>query len=234
MNLLLDTNTLRVSREFLQYIPTPEPTETWKPVPHHKIAGTISDEAKSRGYIIASEEYGLSRDGKKMFGVLKFHPEGHPEYTRALGIRNSHDKTLALGIVAGLSVIVCSNLCFGGGTTIYRKHTSGIDEDKLIPQAFDCLQIQYARLEARVTELHYEMLSVDEAKLTVVRAAENRAIASCDILQVLREFKTPRHEEFRTPSAWSLYNAFTETAKKYSPMRAEYCYKSLGRLFRLE
>ena len=32
---------------------------------------------------------------------------------------------------------------------------------------------------------------------------------------------------------WSLYNGFTETAKKYSPMRADHCYRSLAKLFGL-
>ena len=48
------------------------------------------------------------------------------------------------------------------------------------------------------------------------------------------EFKHPRHEEFEEPTRWSLLNAFTETAKKYSPARADQCYRSLTRLFGLD
>ena len=43
-----------------------------------------------------------------------------------------------------------------------------------------------------------------------------------------------RHEEFAEPTRWSLLNAFTETAKKYSPARADQCYRSLTRLFGLD
>ena len=65
-------------------------------------------------------------------------------------------------------------------------------------------------------------------------AAERQAIPSCDILSVWKEFKHPRHEEFAEPTRWSLLNAFTETAKKYSPARADQCYRSLTRLFGLD
>ena len=53
-------------------------------------------------------------------------------------------------------------------------------------------------------------------------------------VSVWKEFKHPRHEEFAEPTRWSLLNAFTETAKKYSPARADQCYRSLTRLFGLD
>ena len=65
-------------------------------------------------------------------------------------------------------------------------------------------------------------------------AAERQAIPSCDILNVWKEFKHPQHEEFSEPTRWSLLTAFTETAKKYSPARADQCYRSLTRLFGLD
>lgn len=166
-----------------------------------------------------------------MFGVLKFAPQGNPEYTRALGIRNSHDKSFALGLVVGVNVLVCSNMAFGGETTIHRKHTSGIEIETLIPQAFDKLDYQYVRLEERINGMKLETVSIDAARVITVMAAEIRAIPSCDIIEVMNEFKQPRHEEFSAPTKWSLYNGFTETAKKYSPARADYCYRKLAELF---
>lgn len=232
MTLLLSQSD-RISKDELKKIETPSATATWIPVPHYDLAVMIGNEAVKRGYEVVSEEYGLSKDNSKMFGVIRFHPHGHPEYTRALGIRNSHDKTLPVGLVAGLSILVCDNLCFGGAAKIQRKHTSGIDLIDLIPNAFDAIDQQYVKLETRVNELKRELLSIDEAKLVTVRAAEMKAIPSCDIIPVLKEFKNPQHDSFRYNNAWSLYNAFTETAKKYSSPRADLCYKVLGDLFRL-
>ena len=76
--------------------------------------------------------------------------------------------------------------------------------------------------------------SDDEARAVIVRAAEMNAINSCDIVPVFREFKQPRHAEFREPTRWSLLNAFTEYAKKYSPGRADVCHRGVTRLFGLD
>jgi hypothetical protein len=224
----------RVSREELKYISTPMSTHSWKPVPHYEIAEMIADEAKARNFDILSEEYGLNPAGTKMFGVLRFQPDGHPEYARALGIRNSNDKQLALGMTAGVSVFVCENLCFHGTSIVYRKHTSGIRLREVIPEAFDRIELQYAALDVRITTLKSERVSINEARITVVMAAEIRAIPSCDIIEVLEEFREPRHEEFSLPNKWSLYNSFTETAKKYSPARADKCYRGLAQIFDLK
>jgi hypothetical protein len=65
-------------------------------------------------------------------------------------------------------------------------------------------------------------------------AAEMKAIPSCDILPVLDEFRKPRHEEFKARTRWSLLNAFTETAKKYSAPRFDLCQRKLSELFKLD
>jgi len=232
-NLLLHCGAERVTRDELRNVYTPMPTATHKPIPHIQIAELITAEAEHRGFDIASEEYGLNSAGSKMFGVLRFHQNGHPEHSRALGFRNSHDKSMAVGLTVGLNILVCSNLAFGGDTTIHRKHTSGIEIEELIPEAFDNLTHQFIRLEHNVDRLKVEAITIDIAKLVTVKAAELKVIPSCDILPVLNEFQNPRHEEFADHSRWSLYNSFTEVAKKYSPARADQCYRRLGELFNL-
>tara|TARA_B100000609_G_C17204347_1_gene430002 strand:- start:1049 stop:1756 length:708 start_codon:yes stop_codon:yes gene_type:complete len=232
-NLLLHCGATRVSRDELAFVPTPKATSSWKPVPHRQVAELVCEETAKRGYEVVSEEYGLNPAGTRMFAVLRFHPEGHPEYSRCIGFRNSHDKSMALGITAGLTIIVCDNLCFGGETTIHRRHTSGIEVEGLIPNAFDNLSYQFQRLEDNVAEMKLRPISITGAKLLTVQAAEEKVIASCDILPVLNEFREPRHEEFRPQNLWSLYNSFTELAKKYSPARSDQCYRGLAKLFAL-
>jgi hypothetical protein len=232
-DLLLHCGSTRVTRDVLDCIPTPEATSSWKPVPHALVADLVHNETANRGYEVISEEYGLNPAGTRMFGVLRFHPEGHPEYSRCIGFRNSHDKSIAVGITAGLVVCVCDNMCFGGETTIHRRHTSGIELDELIPQAFENLAHQFIRLENNVTEMKLQAISISAAKLLIVKAAEKKVINSSDIIPVLDEFRTPRHIEFAERNRWSLYNSFTELAKKYSPARADQCYRGLSKLFAL-
>ncbi len=232
-HLMLSCGSERVSRDVLRWVATPKETDTWKPVPHYDVAELVTSVAEKRGYQIVSEEYGLNPSGSKMFGVLRFHPEGHPEFSRALGVRNSHDKSFALGLTVGLNVIVCSNLAFGGETTITRRHTSGIDIDQLVPQAFGNLEQQFIRLEMNVGLLKSKPVSLNEARIIAVRAAEHDVIPSSDIVPVLKEFQEPCHEEFSDRNRWSLYNCFTEVAKKYTPCRADKCYRGLADLFKL-
>jgi uncharacterized protein DUF932 len=232
-NLILHCGSERVSRSDLKDVLTPVPTSTHKPVPHIQIAELICHEAQHRGYAITSEEYGLNPTGSKMFGVLRFHPEGNPEYSRALGLRNSHDKSMSVGLTVGLSVLVCDNMCFGGESTIRRKHTSGIEIEELIPQAFENLEHQFIRLERDVDGLKIQSISVSGAKLLTVKAADFGVINSSDIIPVLNEFRTPRHEEFADKNRWSLYNSFTEVAKKYTPARSNQFYRGIGKLFEL-
>lgn len=232
--LILHCGAEKMTREELRAIPTPQPTRTWKPVSHFEAATLVAFEAESRGYSIAQEEYGVTPTGTKMFGVLRFAQQGLAGMTRALGIRNSNDKSLALSIVAGERITVCDNLLLSGSITIHRKHTSGIVVEELVSGAFDRLAEEFAKLEANVMRLKMEPITEDDARIAVVRAAEIRAIPSCDILNVLDVFRNPQHEEFRERTRWSLYNSFTENVKKYSPARADMCYRRLGKMFGLE
>ena len=74
----------------------------------------------------------------------------------------------------------------------------------------------------------------DEARSSIVRAAELGVINSSDILPVYREFKKPSHVEFKEPTRWSLMNALSEIVKKYTPQRVDYSYRALNRAFGLD
>jgi hypothetical protein len=58
-----------------------------------------------------------------------------------VGIRNSHDKAFAAGIIAGAQVLVCDNLCFSGEILLARKHTGHIHYD--LPVMVTILSIAY-------------------------------------------------------------------------------------------
>ena len=192
--LIMHAGGKRVERSELALIPTPEPTKTYMPVPHLKAAELVVAETARRGYQIAAEEYGLSKDGSKMFGVLRFNPDGRPDMTRCLGFRNSHDKTLAFGLTVGVRVLVCDNLAFGGEETFRRKHTSCLDIVSMIPDVFNKLTGQFKMLEERIDCLKACSISIDDARVMTVMAAELKAIPSCDIVQVLDTFRNPPHE----------------------------------------
>ena len=123
---------------------------------------------------------------------------------------------------------------FGGSTVLKRRHTSRIELNGLVVEAIDALEDDFLTLETVAEDLKIQFVRADTARAAIVKAAEAGAVNSCDIVPIFREFKEPRHEEFAEPTRWALLNAFTENAKKYSPARADQCYRGLTRLFGLD
>jgi len=224
-----------VSRDEVAHIKTPSSTDTWRPVPHIDVIEAVTEVIKAHSWDIADERFGLASEGQKMFGVMEITRSSSPQWHRCIGIRNSHDKSLAVGLSAGIVVLVCSNLAFGGTRLINRKHTSRIDLNELIDRAVASLEDDFLTTETRCEDLKDEyMKDDDEARSCIVRAAELGVINSSDILPVYREYKEPSHEEFREPTRWSLLNAFTEIVKKYPTQRMDHSYLALNRAFGLD
>ena len=224
-----------VGRDEIALVPTPDATASWKPVPHSDVIEAVTEVVYTHNWQILEEQYGLARDGQRMFGVIRINKSSSSEWSRCIGIRNSHDKSFAAGLTAGISVRVCSNMAFGGTTVIKRRHTSRIELCDLVNRAVETLENEFLILEDVAEELKIKYLeSDDEARSRIVRAAEIGAINSSDIVPVYKEFKNPSHEEFLEPTRWSLLNAFTETIKKYTPQRVDVSYAALNRCFGLD
>jgi len=224
-----------VSRDEVACIDTPSSTDTWRPVPHIDVIEAVTEVIKAHDWSIEGEKFGLASDGRKMFGVMEISRSSSPEWHRCVGIRNSHDKSFAVGLSAGIVVCVCTNLAFGGTTVVKRRHTSGIVLTELIDRAVASLEDDFLTVESVSEELKDAYLkNDDEARSCIVRAAELGVINSSDILPVYREYKQPSHKEFSEPTRWSLLNAFTETVKKYPTQRVDHSYLALNRAFGLD
>ncbi|MGE4300106.1 MAG: DUF932 domain-containing protein [Victivallaceae bacterium] len=224
-----------VNRETVAGVDTPCATDTWHPVPHIDVIDAVTEVVNAHQWMITEEQFGLARNGQKLFGVIKINKTSHSDWTRCIGLRNSHDKSFAVGLSAGVSVMVCSNLAFGGTAVIKRRHTSRIELTELVATAITELESEFWILETVCNDLKLLYLRNDnEARSMIVRAAELGAINSSDILPVFHEFKEPSHHEFKEPTRWSLLNAFTETIKKYTPSRVDQSHAVLTKAFGLD
>ena len=224
-----------VSRTEVARTDTPCSTATWCPVPHIDVIEAVTKVVKAHDFGIEGEKFGLARGGQRMFGVMEISRSSSPEWHRCIGIRNSHDMSFAVGLSAGIVVCVCTNMAFGGTTVVKRKHTSRLDLSELIDRAVSSLEDDFLTVETVCEDLKDVYLKDDdEARSSIVRAAELGVINSCDILPVYREFKSPSHVEFTEPTRWSLMNALTEIVKRYSPQRVDRSYLALNRAFGLD
>src|SRR5512135_239861 len=98
--LVAHVDTRRASLEEVMAVPTPDRTKTWGVIGHGQLINTLTGAIQEAGHDIVSKEFSLSGDGGKMFGAFTL---GHKTEAMAwmIGIRNSINKTLKVGITAG-------------------------------------------------------------------------------------------------------------------------------------
>ena len=155
----------KIGRPELAQIPVPEATLTHKPVPHHVIVEALVETLSFRHIGVVNEEYAVSFDGMKMFGVLDL--ETQMEGCRfSIGIRNSHDKSIRLGLTSGLRVFVCSNMAFSGEfTPVLAKPTKSFNLIDTLAVGVDRIQRSFEPMRRQVEEWRQAQITDERAKL---------------------------------------------------------------------
>ena len=216
-NLCLHAGAFEVPRKALALVPTPAATETWRPIPHEEYIRQVEWELPRFGLDVVNAAYALTHGGGRFFGLLQVTRNGleNPDYSLVVGLRNSHDKTLTAGLVAGSQVFVCDNLAFSGEVSVSRKHTSFImmDLPGLIGNAVGRLLGLFQTQDERVRRYQATGLSDADAHDLTIRALDKGVICASKIPAVLREWREPSHEAFRPRTAWSWFNSVTENLK---------------------
>ena len=210
----------KIGRTELAQIPVPEATSTHKPIPHHVIVEGLVETLSFRHIGVVNEEFAVSFDGMKMFGVLDL--ETQLEGCRfSIGIRNSHDKSIRLGLTAGLRVFVCSNMAFSGDfQPVLAKHTKSFNLIDTLSVGVDRIQRNFAPMQRQVESWRQTQITDAQAKLILYSAfVEGRLDAPKSLLpEVHRLYFDPQYEEFSARTMWSLSNAFTSAFKKLDPV----------------
>lgn len=220
-NLILHAGANAASEVDVFSVTTPEPTETWQPVPHGRLIASVQTAIEGSGFVISRREYGLFNDGARMFGVWTLTNHNNaPDYQLAIGLRNSHDKTFPAGLAVGSRVFVCDNLAFSSEIVVARKHTSRIlrDLDRLVVQAVGRIVEARQLQDRRISAYKSAELTDGQVHDLVVRSIDAQVMANSYLPKVLAEYRGPRHNEFAPRTAWSLFNAYTEIFKATNPL----------------
>lgn len=218
--LLAHCSTSRMSREELRVLPTPEGSATYQPLPHHKIVEALIESLSFRHISVVQDEYAVSSDGMKMFGVLNL--ETTFEGCRfSVGVRNANDKSMRLGLTVGYRVLVCDNMAFYGDfTPVLAKHTKHLSLVDVLSIGVDRIQRNFEPIKKQVETWKASRLTDDGARLIIYRAfVEDKLDAPRHLAQRVHEqyFKPP-FEEFAPRTVWSLSNAFTSAFKSLDPI----------------
>lgn len=210
----------KIAREELKAIPTPTGSATYQPLPHFEIIGALVETLSFRQISVVREEYAVSSDGMKMFGVLDL--ETTFDGCRfSVGVRNSNDKSMRLALTVGYRVMVCDNMAFHGDfTPVLAKHTKHLNLVDILSVGVDRMQRNFEPMRKQVEAWKATRLSDEAAKLVIYQAfVEGKLDAAKHLARRVHDrYFDPQVEEFAPRTVWSLSNAFTSAFKDLDPI----------------
>ena len=208
----------KINREALARIATPEATDTFRPIPHIELINTLCETLSFRHIQVVKEEYAVTPEGEKMFGLLELDAT-FLDVRFSIGIRNSHDKSMRLGLVAGYRVFVCDNMAFQGEFhPVLKKHTKNFNLQDALTLGVDRIQRNWTPLQEALQQRRNLSLTDDLARLRIYEAFITGQFPIKLMKRVDHEFFAPEHEEFKPRTLWSLENAFTSSFKQLNPV----------------
>ena len=196
---------------------TPDGTDSHTPIPHFSLVDETHAALERAGLEVEQEEHALARGGLRYFGgfALKGNDIKADDRRLVLGLRNAHDKSFAASVCIGNQMMVCENLCFSSDVKLARRHTKNIVADlpRVLSSAISRVVSHWSDMGKRIDA--YKGIEVTKAKAAdmVIDLVDAKAFPARDVYKAVKEFETPRHEEFKGGSLWTLYNGITEHLK---------------------
>jgi hypothetical protein len=227
--LMVHVDTEKIDLPRLALIPAPPSTPTHQVIPHHEVVNALVETLGFRQIGVHHMEFAVDKTGNKMFGLIEME-HGFTGARFALGIRNSHDKTMRLAMTVGYRVFVCDNMAFNGDfTPILAKHSKHFQLNRALSAGIDDMQRNFKPMVEAVDRWKDSQLSDVSAKIIIYRAfveAELEVPRHLD-RKVHEMYFDPQHDEFRPRTMWSLSNAFTSAFKELDPIPQ---YRATGKL----
>jgi len=213
--LMLHCGASQVPYEEVEQSHTPDSTDTWTPVPHSRLVTEVRSHLDRANITVKEESHALTHDGGRYFGLFRLGQEGATEYGSVMGVRNSHDKRFPASLVFGANVFVCDNLSFMGEVKLSRKHTRHIMRDlpQVVSRTLGKLADHWNFQEKRFDAYKERELSNMQANDLIIRGMLSGACTKTHVMDIVHQWRTPNHDEFKPRNAWSMFNAFTEVLK---------------------
>jgi hypothetical protein len=231
--LMAHTGAQKLSREQLVEILPPESTDTFKPVAHTRLVSSIIETLSFRHINVVKDEYAVSQDGMKLFGVMELETIGHG-FRFMIGLRNANDRSMRLGLVVGVRVFCCDNMAFSGDfQPVLAKHSKHFDLHNALAIGIDQMQRNFKPMSEQIERWREAQISDEFARLMIYRAfIEDKLDAPKHLAkEVHREYFNPELPDFAPRTKWSLQNAFTGAFKLLDPIPMYRATASLGEFF---
>lgn len=222
-----------LARQDLLALPTPGGSATHRPVPHCALVEGIFQALAFRNISVVTEEYAATPDGMRLFGVLALELPANG-VRPVIAFRNSHDKSFALGLVAGFNVFCCDNLALRGEfVAVARRHSKHLDVVETLALGIDRVQRRFQPMLEQIDVWRNHSLSDVRAKEIIYDAfvAERLDAPKHLMREVHGNYFAPQHEDFKPRTLWSLQNGFTSAFKALEPIPMIRATSSLGDYF---
>ena len=158
------------------------------------------------------------------------------DYALVIGVRNSYDRSLSVGLTLGSHVFCCDNLVFSGEVTMHRRHTVNVFRDlpDLIYRMLSQVSSMRERIDGEIAVMKVREPPPAQAHHLMVEAIRANIHPASRLPKVIEAWEEPAHEVFLPRTAWSLFNAFTEVQKGAPPRAQMEGSLRLSSLFRRE
>jgi len=224
----------KITLDELREVAVPEATRTHKPVAHATIVDTITESLTLRRINVVRQEFAVTPDGMRCFGVLDLSTE-REEFRFSIGFRNSNDKSLRLALTAGVRIFVCDNLAFRGEfTPVLAKHSKSLALTDTIVLGVDKIQRQFDPFAQQIEGWKGWQLTDEAAKVflydTFFSEEYGDWFPKALLPDVHRHYFEPL-PEFQPRNVWSMQNAFTSAFKELKPVNQFKLTAKLGNYF---
>jgi hypothetical protein len=228
-SLIAHAGTSKVTRLELRDLPVVEATDTFKPIAHAQLIDQLEEALSFRHVSIIRDEYAVSPDGMRLFGLLELNAE-YEDLRFAIGLRNANDKSMRLGMVAGYRVFVCDNMALSGDfKPLLAKHTKNFDLIESLSTGVDRIQRGWQPLREAISFKRIHEINDDNARLLIYKAFMENKFPVTLMKGVHRHYFEPQYDAFKPRTLWSLENAFTSAFKELKPVRQYEVTAKLGK-----
>ena len=202
-------------------VPLPQETATYKPVEHRALVDMLGEHLDKNNLSIQRERYSSNRWGTQMFAEYSL-SLGDEEKTAAVGIRNSYDKSMAVGMCAGSQVVVCSNMMFNGDIVTQRKHTGSVSADigELLDRLVESIPRIYRSVESDIEK--FKTVPIDDTHASHIYGdlfMNHQVMDTDELNRAIRYWQKPTHG-FGKDTLFDFYQTVNQALKGTHPSTA--------------
>ena len=192
------------------------------PYPFDNYITDVKDAMKLENLTILNEEFATANNHSSLFGVMEIQPqEGEfisaDDWSLLVGLRGSHNSTIARGLVIGSRIMVCSNLCFSGTISLNTKQTTNVEDriHRMIRESVkripDMAVVQQKKFD-RYKDFDIKARTGDAMMVELFRRG---AMTAQQLAVAVREWDEPSfedHNQYKN-TVYGLFNSCTQALK---------------------